>query len=475
MRKHSTFTCELLNLCTNVKVALINQVINLPEYCIPYIIFNDRTVSSSSITRSDGVTLGCFKLEKDCLYKISRTGETVAVVGLSNMLYSGTGAMNIPVLQSETSEITISGSHYEYLYTALDDINVGYKAYVYRIEKSDYFDSIKSAMQLKFSHGAVSTIYDTIVEYITNRVTSDFISIFEQDMEAVCDQSVEIRIAKYDANFIFVGMDDDGYSSGKRSLPYGYNIRITARNAYDTTSEITNISDYPSLMTIVGKTYTDVIKSQNLFDVNKAILGKCISSSGAETSISSNYAISEFIEISPSAVYVIATNQIVPAIEVAWYQSYKTFISRTIDSSAGVVIGKEIIEESPANAKYARVGYSAKTTSTPASIETLTEVGCVFMLYSEYIYNLYFENSFDYSPQNIFNYSNKNYYDSTSAGYEGKRISIMGDSITTFAGYNASMASDGHLISDGVYTYPGKIIVDIRNLIYYKVFIKPTG
>ena len=36
-----------------------------------------------------------------------------------------------------------------------------------------------------------------------------------------------------------------------------------------------------------------------------------------------------------------------------------------------------------------------------------------------------------------------------------KTVSILGDSISTFAGYNAESTSDGHLISDGQYTYLG--------------------
>ena len=39
--------------------------------------------------------------------------------------------------------------------------------------------------------------------------------------------------------------------------------------------------------------------------------------------------------------------------------------------------------------------------------------------------------------------------------FNGKKISILGDSISTFAGYDASMAADGHLIADGEYTYAG--------------------
>lgn len=39
--------------------------------------------------------------------------------------------------------------------------------------------------------------------------------------------------------------------------------------------------------------------------------------------------------------------------------------------------------------------------------------------------------------------------------FQGKRISILGDSISTYAGENASTYSDGHLIADGTYTYTG--------------------
>lgn len=39
--------------------------------------------------------------------------------------------------------------------------------------------------------------------------------------------------------------------------------------------------------------------------------------------------------------------------------------------------------------------------------------------------------------------------------YSDKKISILGDSISTFAGVGASSHSDGHMISDGEYTYPG--------------------
>lgn len=39
--------------------------------------------------------------------------------------------------------------------------------------------------------------------------------------------------------------------------------------------------------------------------------------------------------------------------------------------------------------------------------------------------------------------------------FQGKRISILGDSISTYAGENASTDSDGHLIADGTYTYTG--------------------
>ena len=39
--------------------------------------------------------------------------------------------------------------------------------------------------------------------------------------------------------------------------------------------------------------------------------------------------------------------------------------------------------------------------------------------------------------------------------YKGKKISILGDSISTFAGANAESAGDGHTLADGTYTYEG--------------------
>ena len=39
--------------------------------------------------------------------------------------------------------------------------------------------------------------------------------------------------------------------------------------------------------------------------------------------------------------------------------------------------------------------------------------------------------------------------------YKNKKISILGDSISTFAGSNAQSAGDGHTIADGDYTYAG--------------------
>ena len=65
--------------------------------------------------------------------------------------------------------------------------------------------------------------------------------------------------------------------------------------------------------------------------------------------------------------------------------------------------------------------------------------------------------------------------------YVNKRISILGDSISTFAGSDAETASDGHLIANGIYTfagnhcrYPNSYLSDVNNT-YWKKLIDALG
>lgn len=61
--------------------------------------------------------------------------------------------------------------------------------------------------------------------------------------------------------------------------------------------------------------------------------------------------------------------------------------------------------------------------------------------------------------------------------FVGKKISLLGDSITTYAGENATTAPDGHLLADGSYTYEGNhcrypqnnLLTDVHDCYWYQL------
>lgn len=199
--------------------------------------------------------------------------------------------------------------------------------------------------------------------------------------------------------------------------------------------------------------------STNLFSYDNAYYNIWISNTGVENTYGGAF-ISGYINVKPNEEYVaaITKNVCIEAIEITWWDSAKTFISRDIDVASGVKIAKELKVTSPNTAAYAKVGFLPASNNTFISFPygIAEEYGCTFMPYAEYIPHKHISNILDYSPRALYNAAYKNEYnDNVDSEYDGKIISILGDSISTFAGYGASSASDGHLIADGKYTYPG--------------------
>ena len=185
----------------------------------------------------------------------------------------------------------------------------------------------------------------------------------------------------------------------------------------------------------------------NLVPTKLSYINKWINASGQLIDYDTG-SVTDYIPVTPDTKYIACydINVLSSSLEIVWYDSSKTFISRDIEVVSGLGISNRIISTSPSTAAYARVGFIIASGDYESN-------GCVFIEYALYTPNVYFKNLVKNDSEMLNNTIIKALI--KDQPFSGKKISIMGDSISTFAGYNAETAGDGHLIADGVYTYAG--------------------
>ena len=151
---------------------------------------------------------------------------------------------------------------------------------------------------------------------------------------------------------------------------------------------------------------------------------------------------------------------------VSWFTANKTFISRNalIDGM------KEIAVTPVANAKYVVIGLY----DTVADLTTNDYTDLQLTISEDKFETIYLESESDKAVNDLL-------VGISQGKYNGKKISILGDSISTYAGDGASAGSDGHLISNGDYTYlgnhcayPAGDVQCVGNIYWYKL-IKALG
>ncbi|MEE1164544.1 MAG: GDSL-type esterase/lipase family protein [Lachnospiraceae bacterium] len=208
-------------------------------------------------------------------------------------------------------------------------------------------------------------------------------------------------------------------------------------------------SDYSQLSDDVSDLKEDLSETTyNLF--NDEVTNQWITSTGG-IATGMGYALSDFISIEPATIYTIVSNNGLNGMQISFWDSNRTFISR--NNQLGTLT--KLSETAPTNAVFMRVGfYSLDIQNRHAggglafnsedckTLELMAYKGNADL---EYLPNI---TAVDAVIRNELRALQNEVY-------AGKKFSILGDSISTFAGTGADSASDGHLISSGEYTYTG--------------------
>lgn len=211
----------------------------------------------------------------------------------------------------------------------------------------------------------------------------------------------------------------------------------------------------------------------NLFNENTFEYGY-ITAQGSIMSYDENAVYSSMIHIDNQKSYTFKADYSYLGVGFGWYDEEGTFISRTnfYPSTAS-----EYTVEPPNDAVYMRICVLTDLTTIPTPVtpeflrETMTTV-CESD-YATQPYVPYYGSAIDYLARS------KSY--SADNDYLNKTISILGDSISTYAGIDAEVDPDGHLIADGTYTYegnhcryPNAFLGDV-NQTYWKKLINNLG
>lgn len=172
---------------------------------------------------------------------------------------------------------------------------------------------------------------------------------------------------------------------------------------------------------------------------------------------------SDYIGITAGQPYTLSSLKVFRNLEIVWFSSAKAFIDRAalaLDSG-----GMFITATAPSNAAYAKIGVYADS-SVAITTDLLLNVYKVMFAagsaISEYVPHI---TGIDYAARNYAGY----------AEYKGQRISILGDSLSTFGGSASDPASQR--ISDGTYTYIGNrcrypqnnLLTDVRLTYWYSL------
>lgn len=127
----------------------------------------------------------------------------------------------------------------------------------------------------------------------------------------------------------------------------------------------------------------------------------------------------------------------------AWYKEDMTFIKRDNHYPFN---DSNFYHEAPVDSKYLICGLFG-VIGTTSGLLIDNEVGIYTQANNNKPYNIPCGSAVDYPLRNKVN---------TSFAFDGKRISILGDSISTFAGAGSTPAGHaGHITSDGEWTYQG--------------------
>lgn len=177
-------------------------------------------------------------------------------------------------------------------------------------------------------------------------------------------------------------------------------------------------------------------------NVYKKIANKFVSATGTFTLDSDNYECSAFIKVENETRIYFRSTKPLSNIAMAYYDAGGVFIDRIV---TGFFTGKSqyyyAYIDIPNTAIYAIFSFINPDHKAYISVS--------FDAYSNDT-ELYI--SGESSDDGIYK---ETFINKLPDDYKGKIISFLGDSITTYAGDNASSAGDGHLIADGVWTYAG--------------------
>lgn len=194
--------------------------------------------------------------------------------------------------------------------------------------------------------------------------------------------------------------------------------------------------------------YVTQENNYNLFNENTINYGYITATGGIETFYGENAIYTDFMEINPLNDYTFKSEYVFLGVGFCWYDENRVFISR---DNIFPNTEQEITKTPVNNAKYLIITLLSALSTVDAPIDTEMLRFNETMLTLDYNANKeyipYYGTAIDYVSRK----ANNNIYKE----YNKKIISILGDSISTFAGDNPESAGDGHTIADGTYTYEG--------------------
>ncbi len=185
-----------------------------------------------------------------------------------------------------------------------------------------------------------------------------------------------------------------------------------------------------------------------------------INEDGTETGTNAARITTGYIPVDPAKDYIFSIDgeSGLAALVFAWYNADKVYISRNNQTSVAraytASLKKHDAEDSstrPEGAVFVRIGFQ----KTGAGFVEHPENALAWhpMLREEGTSGIYVPK---HTGKDLFARGRLDSLEGSVNGrFAGKRISILGDSISTFAGNDAQDAADGHKIADGVYTYAG--------------------
>lgn len=208
------------------------------------------------------------------------------------------------------------------------------------------------------------------------------------------------------------------------------------------------------------------ITSSNKLCYNTRMSGY-INSDGTVQPYSKYRAFYMITDVTPNTSYVFISDYDFDAVGVAYFDSSDTFISR----DSYIPYEGNFVTTAPANAAYAKVSVLKNVNNTFVTMQDMINTRSFFGEASHSMdkHIPYYGNMIDESAD---------HYDH----FRGKKLSVLGDSISTYTASDSTPAGHGgHLVSDGIWTYPGNCCRyatgNVNNVYrcYWKIFADKMG